>query len=87
MGIEGTLRLGRDRGHKVFRPAARGLDVLGSRFEDLFEVGGDVGEGALEGDDDLPPLEKYAMHCMKIPNIFVVLPLLIPFFGLRVLCF
>ena len=56
MGVEGTLRLRGDGGDEVFRAAARGLDVLGARFEHLFEVGGDVGEGALERDEDLATL-------------------------------
>ena len=58
MDVENVLRLGRDGGDEVFRAATGCLDVLGAYFEHLFKTRGDVGEGALEGDDDLVMSER-----------------------------
>lgn len=51
--IERRLGVRGYRGDEIFRPGSRGLDVLRADFEDFLEVDADVGELALEEDDNL----------------------------------
>lgn len=43
----------RDGGDKVLGPRARSLDVLGTNFEDIFEIGCYVGDFVLQHQDDI----------------------------------
>ena len=53
LGVECRLSMLRDGGDEVFGAGAGGLDVFRADFEDFFEVYADVGEFALEEDDNL----------------------------------
>lgn len=40
-------------GDEILGPGSRGLDVFGADLEHVFEVGGDVGQFALQHEDDV----------------------------------
>ena len=51
--LEGVLAASRDGGDELVGAGARGLDVLGADFEDLFEVCRHVRDFVLQEEDDI----------------------------------